>query len=112
MANEITILIADDHPLVREGLKQVINKHSHINIIAEASDGKNALELIMSHAPSIAILDVNMPQRTGLQVAKMVNRKKIETRIIFLTMFKEEDMFNEAMDSGALGYVLKENVTE
>lgn len=108
----ITIIIADDHPLMRSGVKGVLQTNPQIQIIAEAQDGENALKLIQKHHPDIALIDVEMPKMTGLEIARRAAEEKLKTKIIFLTMHKDEDMFNEAMNAGAFGYVLKENAVE
>ena len=78
-------------------------------VLAYADTGPRALALIAEHLPAIAVLDVVMPEMNGLGVARELQRRRLPTAVVFLTMFKEEDIFNEAMDVGALGYVLKEN---
>jgi len=103
------IIIADDHPIFREGLRKVIECDRGGRVVAEAGDGQTALRLIREHKPDVAVLDVVMPGLNGLNVARQIQREHLPVAIVFLTMFKEEDMFNEAMDLGAKGYVLKEN---
>jgi DNA-binding NarL/FixJ family response regulator len=103
------IVIADDHPIFREGLCKVIERDHGGRVVAEAGDGQAALRLIRERKPDIAVLDVVMPELNGLNVARQVQRERLAVAVVFLTMFKEEDMFNEAMDAGAKGYVLKEN---
>src|SRR5437773_4041797 len=104
-----SIVIADDHPIFREGLRKVIEHDHGGRVIAEAGDGETALRLIRERKPDIAVLDVVMPGLNGLKVARQVQREHLPVAVVFLTMFKEEDMFNEAMDAAAKGYVLKEN---
>jgi len=112
MNNKIKIIIADDHPMMRSGVKSVLLTDPQIEIISEAKDGEEAFNLIKKYLPDVALLDVEMPKMTGLEIARRVDAENIKTKIVFLTMYKEEDMFNEAMDSGAYGYVLKENAVE
>jgi DNA-binding NarL/FixJ family response regulator len=112
MSIEITVIIADDHPIFLNGLKQIIAEDENIKIIGEAGEGEKALQLINEINPEIAILDFDMPKKNGLEILKEVTHNKSETKIIFLTMYKEEDMFNEAMDNGLMGYVLKENAAD
>ena len=107
-----TVVIADDHPLFREGLKQIIEYENNFEIIGEAGDGEKALEMIKEKKPDIAILDMSMPGKTGLEVLKELNISNDPAKIIFLTMHKEEYLFNEAMDLGIKGYVLKERASE
>jgi len=104
-----SIVIADDHPIFREGLRKVIEHDHGGRVIAEAGDGETALRLIRERKPDIAVLDVVMPGLNGLKVARQIQREHLTVAVVFLTMFKEEDMFNEAMDAAAKGYVLKEN---
>jgi DNA-binding NarL/FixJ family response regulator len=104
----ISVVIADDHPLFRKGLRQSIEEDPSLKILGEASDGAAALRLIEEHMPDVAVLDIDMPEMRGLQVAKMVTEKKLFVAMIILTIYNEEDMFNEAMDAGVRGYVMKE----
>ena len=110
-SDPIDIVIADDHPLVRMGLRQVIEAHEGFVIVAEASDGQSALERIREKRPRIAILDLEMPLLNGLHTARQVVAEKLPTAVIILTMFEEEELFNEAMDIGVLGYVLKDSAS-
>jgi DNA-binding NarL/FixJ family response regulator len=107
MMHAITLIVADDHPLFRKGLTEVIASDPELKILAEADDGESALTLIRQHSPTIAILDIDMPRMGGLAVARALG--KGETDVIFLTMYGEEDLLNEAMDVGARGYVLKDS---
>ncbi len=109
MSQPITLVIADDHPLFRKGLREVIESDKSLLILGEAADGANALALIRQHTPAIAVLDIDMPQMGGLAVAREVEKQNKEIDVVFLTMYKEEDLFNEAMDIGARGYVLKDS---
>lgn len=109
MGNEISILIADDHPIVRQGLRQTIEVERGLKIVAEASEGRTALEQITSIKPDVAILDIDMPELDGFGVARLVGERKLPVSIIFLTIHREEDFFNEAMNLGAKGYVLKDS---
>lgn len=102
------ILIADDHGLIRKGLRQVLESETEFEII-EAENGKKALQIIRDQNPEIAILDIEMPEITGFEVAKKIQHESIAIDVIFLTMFNDESMFNNAMDVGVKGYVLKEN---
>lgn len=103
------IIIADDHPIFRRGLKQIIEEYPNLQVIGEAENGVEALKIIEKLWPDIAIIDGNMPEMGGLELAKMVKAKNLTVKLIFLTMFKDETMFNEAMNAGVKGYVLKDN---
>jgi DNA-binding NarL/FixJ family response regulator len=111
MTTEIRILIADDHPIVRQGLKQIIEADSEIKVIAEAGDGQSALLQIKTLLPDIAVLDINMPGVDGLMVAQTVRDEGLPVGIILLTAHREEDLFNRALEVGVKGYVLKDSAT-
>ncbi len=107
MDKEIKIVIADDHPIFRGGLKQIIDLDKRIKIIGEADNGQKALEIISELKPDMAILDIDMPKKTGLEVLKELGNTDV--KIIFLTMYAEEDIFDEAMNLGIKGFVLKDS---
>jgi DNA-binding NarL/FixJ family response regulator len=109
MAQETTILIADDHPLLRRGLRDVLGEGSRFRIIGEAADGEEAVRLIANLKPHIVIIDIDMPRLNGLETIRELRNLTFPLKIIILTMYKEEDMFNAAMDLGAKAYVLKDN---
>jgi DNA-binding NarL/FixJ family response regulator len=109
MSSEIRVLIADDHPIFRQGLRQLIEKDLHIKVVAEADRGDTALELIAAHRPEVAVLDVNMPGKDGFAVLHGLQSQHLDTLVIFLTMHKDEMHFNEALNLGVKGYVLKES---
>jgi DNA-binding NarL/FixJ family response regulator len=106
------ILIADDHALIRKGLRQVIEADSRLTVVGEAANGREALALIAEHQPHIAILDVNMPEMNGFDVVQEIRKRKLDVAVIFLTMHKDKTFFNKAMDMGARGYVLKDGALE
>lgn len=112
MSNKVKILIADDHPLMRQGIKWALNQNPEFNIVGEAEDGAKALKLLRHYQPEIVTLDIEMPLMSGFEIARKIFEEKIQTRIIFLTMYNDEQMFNEAINIGAMGYVLKENAVE
>lgn len=112
MAKAVKVLIADDHELIRQGLRKVLDSQTDFQV-TEAGNGEEAMASIKDFEPDVAILDVEMPKMSGFEVAKQIHHEGISINVIFLTMFKDESMFNKAMDIGVKGYVLKENtVTE
>jgi DNA-binding NarL/FixJ family response regulator len=108
MDTRTRILIADDHPIVRQGLRQVIEADRGLEVVAEATDGKMALDKIQSLRPHIAILDIDMPGLDGFGVAREIRERQLPVDIIFLTVFREESFFDEALRLGTKGYVLKD----
>ncbi len=111
--SEITILIADDHPIFRKGLRQLIETDKELNIIAEVADGGEALEKIRALKPQVAVLDVDMPKLDGLEVVNFLKQENLPTAVVLLTMYKEDRFFNAALDAGVKGYVIKDSaITE
>jgi DNA-binding NarL/FixJ family response regulator len=109
MQKEITIVIADDHPIFRQGLRQIVEMEQGIRVLGEASDGAFALAMIQELRPDVAVLDVNMPEMKGFDVAREIQRQELPVGVIFLTMYDDERMFNEALNVGAKGYLLKDS---
>jgi DNA-binding NarL/FixJ family response regulator len=109
MKEPITVLIADDHPIFRKGLCEVLSEDPMIKLVAQVADGLAALEKIRELKPQAAVLDLDMPQINGLQVAKKISELKLPVAVVILTMHKEELLFNEAMNAGIPGFLLKEN---
>ena len=108
-AKPVRVAIVDDHPLFRQGLMQVLAGDSRYRCVGEAGDGTAALELIARERPEVAVLDVNLPGLSGLEVVRLVQERRLPTKLVVLTMCNDEETFNRAMDLGALGFVLKEN---
>jgi DNA-binding NarL/FixJ family response regulator len=109
MDNEIRVVIADDHPLLRKGLRQVLEAEPNMKVVAEAGDGEVLLSQIEQTRPQIAIVDVDMPRQDGFSVAKEISRRKLPVDVIFLTIHDEEAVFHAAMDLGIRGYILKDS---
>lgn len=107
-----TVLLADDHPVFRRGLRMIIASDPQFNVLDEAADGLLALARIRELRPDVALLDINMPQQSGIEVARTLQREQLNTRVVFLTMHRDEATFNAALDLGASGYLLKESAVE
>ncbi|WP_329027971.1 response regulator transcription factor [Streptomyces sp. NBC_00690] len=101
------ILLADDHALVRRGVRLILDNEPDLTVVAEASDGAEAIEMAREERPDLAILDIAMPRLTGLQTARELSRLQPELRILILTMYDNEQYLFEALKAGAAGYVLK-----
>jgi DNA-binding NarL/FixJ family response regulator len=101
------ILIADDHAIVREGLKKVLDAKPDLEVVAEAENGAEAVETALNEDVHLAILDVSMPRMTGIQAAAELHRRKPELKTLMLSMYDSEQFLFEALRAGASGYVLK-----
>jgi DNA-binding NarL/FixJ family response regulator len=106
------ILIADDHPLVRDGVKHVINAEPDLEVVAEAADGAEAVERALAEDIHLAILDISMPRMTGLQAAHQLSQRRPELRLLMLSMYDNEQFLFEALKAGASGYVLKSSADD
>jgi DNA-binding NarL/FixJ family response regulator len=106
-----TIVLVDDHPIVREGLRTVLEREPDLSVVGEASDGLEALQLVERLRPTLLILDVRMPRKSGLEVAREIARSSPETRVLILSMYAAEGYVMEALASGVAGYILKETDT-
>jgi DNA-binding NarL/FixJ family response regulator len=109
MTSDIPVLIADDHPVVRQGLRMVVDAAPGIRVVGEAGTGTAALDAIRRLKPRIAILDVDMPELDGFGVARAIRDERLDVAVIFLTVHREEAFFDEAMLLGARAYVLKDS---
>mgnify|MGYP000349603687 FL=1 len=107
-----TVLLADDHPVFRRGLRMIIASDPQFTVLDEAADGLHALARIRELRPDVALLDINMPQQSGIEVARILQHEQLNTRVVFLTMHRDEATFNAALDLGASGYLLKESAVE
>ncbi|MGW7355575.1 response regulator [Streptomyces sp. NPDC054802] len=101
------ILLADDHALVRRGVRLILDNEPDLTVVAEAGDGAEAIDKAHAEQPDLAILDIAMPRLTGLQAARELSRTRPGLRILILTMYDNEQYFFEALKAGAAGYVLK-----
>jgi DNA-binding NarL/FixJ family response regulator len=108
MDAEVRVVIADDHPIVRQGLRQTIEAAPDLKVIAEAGDGETALERIRELRPDIALLDIDMPKLHGFDVARTIREERLSVQIVFLTVHAEPEFFKKALELEAKGYVLKD----
>ena len=109
MTSEIRLIVADDHPIVRQGLCQILAQNSGLKILADVGDGQKALECVQTLAPDVLLTDIDMPGLNGFEVARAIAELKLQVGIIFLTVHCEAEFFNEAVALGAKGYVLKDS---
>ncbi|MGH2892650.1 MAG: response regulator, partial [Solirubrobacteraceae bacterium] len=103
----VQILVADDHSVVRTGLRTILDAEPDLQVVAEAADGAEAVQLGLSHDVHLAVLDIAMPRLTGLQAARELSQRRPDLRMIMLSMYDKEQYFFEAIAVGAAGYVLK-----
>jgi DNA-binding NarL/FixJ family response regulator len=108
MTNEITCLIADDHEVVREGLRLSLSRAPHIRVVGEASDGASAVSVAERRRPNVVIMDVRMPGMDGLEATKELSAKLPDISVLIFTAFSERSLLGRGMESGAKGYILKE----
>jgi two-component system, NarL family, response regulator NreC len=108
-AKEIRILLADDHNVMRAGLKLLLESHAGFKVVSEASDGHQAVENAIAARPDIAVLDIAMPKLSGIEAAQRINAQLPQTAIIILSMHSDEGYVLRALKSGARGYLLKDS---
>jgi DNA-binding NarL/FixJ family response regulator len=106
------ILVADDHPIVRSGLRKVLDAKADMEVVAEAEDGAEAVRLALAEDVHVAILDVSMPRMTGIQAAEELHRRKPELKLLMLSMYDSEQFLFESLRAGASGYVLKSDADQ
>lgn len=109
MDDRIRILLADDHPVVRKGLRMAIEEDPGLTIVAEAGDGQTALTLIGQLLPQVAVLDIDMPKLDGFAVARELRQQQLPVEMIFLTIHSQEALLQAAIDLGVNGYLLKDS---
>lgn len=112
MEREVRVLVADDHAIVRKGLRAAIEEDPSMKVVGEAGDGEAALAMIGQLHPDIAVLDIDMPKLDGLAVARELRKQGLETSILFLTLHTDEDLFRAAIELGCRGYLLKDSATQ
>jgi DNA-binding NarL/FixJ family response regulator len=103
------VVIVDDHPLFRQGLRGAIEEDARFDVVGEADQGERALDLILALRPDVAVLDLNLPRMNGFDLIRALASKGSRTRIVILTMLQDEQAFNTALNLNVDGFVLKEN---
>ena len=112
MGKRKTVLIVDDHPLFREGLKSLLARHSSFEVIGEAGNGNDGLKKAKKLMPDLVVMDISLPDQSGIEVTGKIRSLLPETRVIVLSMHTKIDYITEAFRQGATGYVVKESATE
>ncbi|MFN3781172.1 MAG: response regulator [Candidatus Kapaibacteriota bacterium] len=107
LPEEITVVIADDHELIRAGVKRILSTEKRIKILAEAEDGKMAFELIRVYRPDVVLIDISMPRLNGIELAKMVKEQYPKTIVLMLTAYEDYQNVEQALSAGADGYLSK-----
>lgn len=108
----IRVIVADDHHLVRQGIRALLEKAGDIQVIGEAGDGQEAVELVEQLSPDVLVLDVAMPRMDGIQATERIQALDTFTRVVILSMYSDKALVRRALQSGARGYLLKHSVTE
>ena len=108
----IHVLIAEDHLMVRAGIRALLEKAGDIHVVGEASNGQEALELVEKHIPDVLVMDIMMPRLNGIQAAENIRKLKLPTYILLLSMYSDEGLVYQALQSGVKGYVLKTSVSD
>jgi len=106
----IKLLLADDHEIVREGLRSLLGAHRDCEVVGEAVDGRQAVALVKDLKPDIVILDISMPLLNGLEATRQILKMRPQTKVLILTMYESDSLIRDILDVGARGYVLKTDV--
>jgi DNA-binding NarL/FixJ family response regulator len=110
--NKITVLLADDHTIVRNGIRSILEEFEEIDIVGEAGDGAETVEMVKSLAPGIAMIDIAMPVMSGIQATEQISRHHKKTRSLILSMHNSEDYILRSVEAGAHGYLLKDTTKD
>jgi len=103
----VRVILADDHAVVRKGIREFLEMSGNVTVLAEASDGSEALRLIREHKPDVAVLDIQMPNQTGIEVTRAIRSERLPIGVLILTAFDDEPYIRAVLQAGANGYVLK-----
>ena len=110
--NPISVLLADDHTLVRAGIRSLLEKIAGVVVVAEASDGREILRLVADHQPDLVLMDIAMPNVNGLEATRLLTERHPQVRVIILSIYSDEEHVYQALRAGAAGYLLKGGGTE
>lgn len=108
MISKISVLIADDHSLIRQGLKQILELENDITVVAQAANGNEAVKFTRDLKPDVVLMDINMPETNGLQAIKEIKQEKMLSKVIVLTIHEDREYLFKTLQMGAEGYVLKD----
>ena len=109
---KIRIVLADDHEIIRNGIKQLFESEEYVEIVAEASNGREAIEMVNKHAPDILVMDISMPEMTGIEAVDELKKSNTNTKVLILSMFDKDEYVLKAVELGAYGYLLKDTGKE
>jgi two-component system, NarL family, nitrate/nitrite response regulator NarL len=108
MTKRTTVLVADDHPIYREGIARAIRDRPELELIGEAADGREAVEAVTASEPDVALLDIQLPELSGIEVAEAIRARGLATRVVILSAFSESELVYRAIAAGARGYLRKD----
>lgn len=112
MGKKIRVLVADDHTLVRRGIRALLEHADGIEVVGEAEDGQEALAMVKRFQPDVVVMDISMPQLDGIKATEQIQELGISTQVVILSMYANVDLVKQALQNGASGYVLKRSATE
>jgi DNA-binding NarL/FixJ family response regulator len=110
--DQIRVVLADDHPVVRSGIRNLLERAAGIQVVGEASDGEEALDLVSRKTPDVLLLDMELPKKRGVEVARELSNRRSPTRILVLSAYDDKQYILELLSNGAAGYLTKEEVPE
>lgn len=111
MSERIRVLICDDHPLFREGLRAILRDHPGVEVVGEARNGIEAIAQVRALGPDVTLMDIDMPELSGLEATRRIGEARLPGRILILSLYDDEDLIAGCLDAGAAGYVLKDGPT-
>jgi two-component system response regulator NreC len=111
MTPKIRVVVCDDHPLFREGLRAILRDQAGFEVVGEARNGLEAVEQVRLHRPDVVLMDIDMPELSGLEATKRIVEARLPSRVLILSLYDDEDLIAGCLDAGAAGYVLKDGPT-